>query len=112
MNLVSGYMALATAMNQTMSDMSGVADENSGGLGFDSNFDYANAMRNWLLNGGSKDDEQYKQWEREREAKIDSMGLSQDYYGYRGDEFQNKLDTYIENDLEGYTIADAVDAFE
>ena len=112
MNLVSGYMALATAMNQTMSDMSGVADEGTGGLGFDPDFDYANAMRNWLLNGGSKDDEQYKQWEREREAKIDSMGLSQDYYGYRGDEFQNKLDTYIENDLEGYTIADAVDAFE
>ena len=109
MNLIGAYQSLATEMNRTMSNMSGVADEE---LGFDPDFDYMNAMRNWLLNGGSKEDEQYKQWSGEREAKIDYLGLSQDYYGYRGEEAQEKLDTYVANGLEGYVVADAVDSFE
>lgn len=59
-------------------------------LGYDKNTDYSALMMGYLKAGGSKNDPQYKQLERQREAKIDGESLSKDYYGSRvGDDDYN-----------------------
>ena len=112
MALIDSYLQMIDAMNEALANMASAEPADlSEGLGYDPNFDYANAMRNYLAAGGSREDEQYKQWQIERELKINGMGLTEDYYGYRGQELENAIDLYLEKGLTEYGIKDALEKY-
>lgn len=105
MALINEYLSLIDVMQNAMNSMA-----NGDDLTYDPDFDYSRAMADYLSNGGSKSDLQYTTWQKQREMKIDDMGLSQDFYGSRGEEFEKNIDTYVNNNLTGY-IQEAVDKF-
>lgn len=105
MALINEYLSLIDVMQDAMNSMA-----NGDDLTYDPDFDYSRAMADYLSNGGSKSDLQYTTWQKQREMKIDDMGLSQDFYGSRGEEFEKNIDTYVNNNLTGY-IQEAVDKF-
>ena len=100
--LISDLEKLADTINNARADAAGMERGLTGSIGYDPNVDYSLLMKEYLDNGGQKTDSEYLMLQAQREAKISGMNLSQDYYGARGQEFENVLDYYRANNLEGY----------
>lgn len=66
--------------------------EKEAGIKYDKNTDYSALMMGYLAAGGSKDDNQFKELQKQREAKIDGEGYTKEKYGTRGSEFINNIE--------------------
>ena len=66
--------------------------EKEAGIKYDKNTDYSALMMGYLAAGGSKDDDQFKELQKQREAKIDGEGYTKEKYGTRGSEFINNIE--------------------
>lgn len=88
LDLIETYEDYIDTINQQIEDISGMEDDQY----YDKNTDYSALMMGYLAAGGSKSDDQFKELQRQREAKIDGEGYTKEKYGTRGSEFLNNIE--------------------
>lgn len=88
LDLIETYEDYIDTINQQIEDISGMEDDQY----YDKNTDYSALMMGYLAAGGSKSDNQFKELQRQREAKIDGEGYTKEKYGTRGSEFLNNIE--------------------
>lgn len=101
-NASDGYLELAQSIWDTVEALRALASQQAqfaasssskgnSSKGYDPNTDYSGVIMDGIANGwleyGSKE---YKELTRQRENKIDDMGLTEEYFGTRGDAADNR----------------------
>lgn len=101
-NASDGYLELAQSIWDTVEALRALASQQAqfaasssskgnSSKGYDPNTDYSGVIMDGIANGwleyGSKE---YKELTRQRENKIDDMGLTKEYFGTRGDAADNR----------------------
>lgn len=101
-NASDGYLELAQSIWDTVEALRALASQQAqfaasssskgnSSKGYDPNTDYSGVIMDGIANGwleyGSKE---YKELTSQRENKIDDMGLTEEYYGTRGDAADNR----------------------
>lgn len=101
-NASDGYLELAQSIWDTVEALRALASQQAqfaasssskgnSSKGYDPNTDYSGVIMDGIANGwleyGSKE---YKELTSQRENKIDDMGLTQEYFGTRGDAADNR----------------------
>lgn len=101
-NASDGYLELAQSIWDTVEALRALASQQAqfaasssskgnSNKGYDPNTDYSGVIMDGIANGwleyGSKE---YKELTSQRENKIDGMGLTEEYFGTRGDEADNR----------------------
>lgn len=101
-NASDGYLALAQSIWDTVEALRALASQQAqfaasssskgnSSKGYDPNTDYSGVIMDGIANGwleyGSKE---YKELTSQRENKIDDMGLTEEYFGTRGDAADNR----------------------
>lgn len=101
-NASDGYLTLAQSIWDTVEALRALASQQAqfaasssskgnSSKGYDPNTDYSGVIMDGIANGwleyGSKE---YKELIRQRENKIDDMGLTKEYFGTRGDAADNR----------------------
>lgn len=101
-NASDGYLELAQSIWDTVEALRALASQqaqfaasssskDNSNKGYDPNTDYSGVIMDGIANGwleyGSKE---YKELISQRENKIDDMGLTEEYYGTRGDAADNR----------------------
>lgn len=102
-NASDGYLELAQSIWDTVEALRALASQQAqfaasssskgnSSKGYDPNTDYAGVIMDGIANGwleyGSKE---YKELTSQRENKIDDMGLTEEYFGTRGDAADNRF---------------------
>ena len=103
LDLIDTYLDYIDTINSQVKEANTVDEDDQY---YDKNTDYSALMMGYLAAGGKKTDKQFQELYKQREAKIDGEGYTEEVYGTRG---QASIDKMEKNDT-WYKSKDEVNA--